>query len=76
MMTTFYSVGELLSLLEKSGFKDFSLMQTIFQGPGEIDDIEPVKKGYGEGSFVVIKGLKPLDGKKLRCAGKWGVDET
>lgn len=53
---TFYSVPELTGHLENSGFSDFEFNQTVFmeeQPSGAI-----VRKGYGEGSFVVIKGVK------------------
>ncbi|MFZ5996999.1 MAG: class I SAM-dependent methyltransferase [Nitrospirota bacterium] len=55
---TFYSVGELIVLLEQAEFKDFRFTQTIFHPLAEIKEVEPVKEGYGEGSFVVIKGVK------------------
>ena len=55
---TFYSVDEVISYLKKAGFKDFALVQTIFKDLREIDGIQPVKEGYGEGSFVVVRGLK------------------
>lgn len=54
----FYSVGELLTLCEQAGFKDFRFTQTIFHHLAEIKEIEPVKEGHGEGSFVVIKAVK------------------
>lgn len=55
---TFYSVDEVVSYLEKTSFKDFNFTQTIFHNLTEIRDIEPIKKGYGEGSFVVIRAIK------------------
>ncbi|HEY49989.1 MAG TPA: methyltransferase domain-containing protein [Dehalococcoidia bacterium] len=54
-VATFYSVEEVVSMLEKSGFQDFNFAQTIFRDLTEISDIEPVKAGYGEGSFVVVE---------------------
>jgi len=54
-VATFYSVDEVVSRLKRAGFKDFSFTQTIFHNLKEIKDVEPVKGGYGEGSFVVIK---------------------
>ncbi|MGB9636357.1 MAG: class I SAM-dependent methyltransferase [Thermoplasmata archaeon] len=54
----FYSVGELVTLLEQAGFKDFRLTQTIFHHPAEIKEIEPVKEGHGEGLFVVVRAVK------------------
>jgi len=55
---TFYSVEETISYLKKAGFNDLCFAQTIFQKLSEIEDIEPVREGYGEGSFVVIKATK------------------
>ncbi len=59
-LATFYSVDEVVSFLKKVGFGDLSFTQTIFHNPADIKELEPVKEGYGEGSFVVIKALKPL----------------
>jgi ubiquinone/menaquinone biosynthesis C-methylase UbiE len=55
---TFYSVDEVVSHLKKEGFKDFNFIQTIFHNLKEIRDIEPIKEGYGEGSFVVVRAIK------------------
>ena len=52
----FYRVREVLDYLKKTGFGDFEFKQTIFEG--DDDKLQPVKKGYGEGSFVIIKALK------------------
>lgn len=57
-VATFYSVNEIASQLKKIGFKRFNFAQTIFQDLTQITDIEPVKAGYGEGSFVVVRALK------------------
>jgi ubiquinone/menaquinone biosynthesis C-methylase UbiE len=57
-IATFYSVEEVVSYLKKSGFQNFSFTQTIFHNLIEIEGIEPVKEGYGEGSFVVIRAVK------------------
>lgn len=54
--TKFYSVEELVSYLRKTGFSDFKFRQTIFDQ--RKDELQPVKEGYGEGSFVVIKSAK------------------
>jgi ubiquinone/menaquinone biosynthesis C-methylase UbiE len=55
---TFYSVEEVVAYLKKAGFKDFNFKQTLFRTLTDIRDIEPVKEGYGEGSFVVVKATK------------------
>ena len=54
----FFSTEELLELLKKVGFRKFEIVQTLFHRLDEIKEIEPVKPGYGEGSFVVIKAVK------------------
>jgi len=57
-IATFYTVDEVASNLKKIGFKNFNFTQTIFHNLDEIKDIEPIKEGYGEGSFVVIRAIK------------------
>jgi ubiquinone/menaquinone biosynthesis C-methylase UbiE len=60
MIATFYSVDEVVSFLEKTGFGDCTFKQTIFHSLREIRAVEPVKEGYGEGSFVVVSARKKL----------------
>ena len=55
---TFYSTREVIHYLENTGFTDFKINQTIFKSLDSIDKIEPVKQGYGKGSFIVIKAGK------------------
>jgi len=55
---TFYSIFEVLKELKKAGFRNFDYTQTIFNPLTEINETEPVKTGYGEGSFVVIRAVK------------------
>lgn len=55
---TFYSTGEVVGFLEEAGFSKFSFTQTIFHSLAEVKAIEPVRKGYGYGSFVVVKAVK------------------
>jgi ubiquinone/menaquinone biosynthesis C-methylase UbiE len=57
-IANFYSVDEVVSYLKKTGFKDFTFVQTIFHNLAELKEIEPTKEGYGQGSFVVIKATK------------------
>ena len=54
----FHSVEEVLLALTKAGFSDFTLAETVFKPVAEIQAIEPVKEGYGEGGFVVIRAMK------------------
>jgi len=56
-VATFYAVDEVVFHLENAGFMRFTFTQTIFHSLREISEVEPVKAGYGEGSFVVIKGV-------------------
>ena len=55
---TFYSVEEVLEIMRQTGFDDFSFRQTIFRNLSEITEHEDTKSGYGQGSFVVIRGKK------------------
>lgn len=55
---TFYSAEEVLEIMKKTGFDDFSFRQTIFHNLSKITKHETIKSGYGEGSFVVIRGKK------------------
>ena len=54
----FYSVDEVIFHLKKSCFKNFQIGQTLFNPLKDVNNIQPVKKGYGDGSFVVISALK------------------
>jgi len=58
-IATFYSVDEVISYLKKVGFRNLAFTQTIFHNLDEIKEVEPIKEGYGEGSFVVVRGMKP-----------------
>jgi len=55
---SFYSTDKVVSLMTDSGFGNFAFTQTIFRDLKNIDHTEVVKDGYGEGSFVVIRGEK------------------
>jgi len=50
----FFSVPEIIKLLEKTGFNQFDFHQTIFSPVNEIKTVETVESGYGKGGFVVI----------------------
>lgn len=54
----FYSAKEITLYLQNAGFSDFHYRQTIFSYQNET--IQPVKPGFGRGSFVVIKGIKTV----------------
>jgi len=55
---TFFSVGEMVEHMDHAGFRDLTFKQTIFGTLAETAEDEPVKSGYGEGSFAVIRGRK------------------
>lgn len=57
----FYSTEEVIEMLSKFDFCDFEFYQTIFDLPQNIKEVEPVKKGYGEGGFVVIAATNKYD---------------
>lgn len=58
-IATFYSVDEVISYLKKTGFINMKFTQTIFHPLSEIKNLEPIKTGYGKGSYVVVKAQKP-----------------
>lgn len=54
----FYSTEKVISELRLAEFRHFKFCQTLFKPLSEIDEFEPAKDGYGEGSFVVIQAKK------------------
>ena len=54
----FYGVDEVIAHLGQAGFHDFSCRQTLYSGLAAITAAEPVRAGYGQGSFVVVRGQK------------------
>lgn len=54
----FYSVNEVIGLLKETKFKNLVFNQTLFHNLDEITEVEEIKKGYGEGSFVVVRATK------------------
>ncbi len=65
---TFYSTQELVKHMERAGFGKFAFTQTIFRTLNKIRDIEPTIAGFGRGSFVVVRGIKPVCGPSERAA--------
>ena len=55
---TFYSAAEVKDMLVEAGFTSTSYIQTIFKDPREMTEIEPVKEGFGEGVFCIVKAVK------------------
>lgn len=56
----FLSVNEVVHHLKQAGFRDFVFRQTIFQNSEKMKEADPVRSGYGEGSFVVVRAKKPF----------------
>jgi ubiquinone/menaquinone biosynthesis C-methylase UbiE len=54
----FYSVEDVKKAMFNAGFDDFTYRQTLFRDLPSIKAQEEVRKGYGGGGFVVIKGKK------------------
>lgn len=54
--THFHSTEELTAILQQSGFQNFQYWQTLTSL--NENEIEKPEKGYGQGSFVVIKSNK------------------
>jgi putative nucleotidyltransferase with HDIG domain len=55
----FLGTAELFRLLESAGFVDLETRQTVFTHPDRMPTPDPVRPGFGQGSFVVIRGHKP-----------------
>ncbi|MEA2071218.1 MAG: class I SAM-dependent methyltransferase [Asgard group archaeon] len=55
---TFYSTEEVLRLLADHHFTNTEIIQTVFGSLSDIQSVQPFKKGFGEGGFVVIKAEK------------------
>ena len=55
---TFFSTDEVIFYLSQAGFGEFVFRQTIFRDPAQMKETDPAKPGYGEGSFVVVRGRK------------------
>ena len=55
---SFFSAKDVMSLLEKEGFKNPEIIQTVFGDVSKIEEIQDFKKGSGLGGFVVIKAEK------------------
>ena len=58
---TFYSANEVEQLLIDAGFIEPVWVQTLSKTLDEINDIEPLHAGYGQGAFVTVKANRPYD---------------
>jgi ubiquinone/menaquinone biosynthesis C-methylase UbiE len=56
----FIKVNRLLGWLKKESCQKLSIYQTLFNIPKDITDIQPYKKGFGAGGFVVIEAQKAV----------------
>ena len=54
----FFSTKEVVKLIDEAGFRKIEFRQTIFSPLDKINKVNIVKKGYGEGSFIVIRAQK------------------
>jgi SAM-dependent methyltransferase len=52
---TFFSATEVDCLLADSGFQARTWVQTLHRPLLEVDEIEAVRPGYGDGAFVVVR---------------------
>jgi ubiquinone/menaquinone biosynthesis C-methylase UbiE len=64
----FFSVKEIVELIETNGFLINSIFQTLTKK--NIKAIEQPLKGYEKGSFIVIKGNKKAHNKKYSAFGR------
>ncbi len=55
---TFYSAPEVEKLLNETGFFDQTWGQTLSKPPSEIQEIEPLRDGLGDGAFVVVRATR------------------
>ncbi len=54
----FFGTEELFGILKNTGFEIENTYQTVFGNLNEINTIQEVLTGYGQGSFVIIKAKK------------------
>ncbi len=57
----FYSFAEIRKKLAEVGFENTKVWQTLFKPFSEITEPEPVKEGFGAGSFLVIRAEKRMN---------------
>ena len=55
---TFYSADEVEQLLRDTGFTKPVWVQTLSKTLDETREIEPLRAGYGQGAFVVVKACR------------------
>jgi ubiquinone/menaquinone biosynthesis C-methylase UbiE len=57
---SFYSVEEIRKELERAGFAGFDYLQVILPEDANENLMPEIKRGYGEGSFVVLRAQKQV----------------
>ncbi len=55
---TFFSADEVRDLLRDTGFTEPVWVQTLSKTLDETREIEPLRAGYGQGAFVVVKACR------------------
>ena len=55
---TFYAADEVEQLLRDTGFTEPVWVQTLSKTLHETREIEPLRAGYGQGAFVVVKACR------------------
>lgn len=55
---TFFSAGEVDELLSETGFGECVWRQTLTKSLAEATAVEPPRPGFGEGAFVVVRGVR------------------
>lgn len=54
---TFYSSEDIIALLKKANFTIPDIKQTVYSNK-KVNEMSLIERGYGQGSFVVIKAIK------------------
>lgn len=63
-IATFLSTPEVIRHLGDAGFREFEIRQTVSRDPGAMATVEEPQEGYGVGSFVAVKGVRPVDSSR------------
>jgi SAM-dependent methyltransferase len=57
----FFSATEVMTLMTTAGFTDLECRQTLFGHPDGMQQPDRVESGFGQGAFVVVRGIKAPD---------------
>ena len=55
---SFFTVKDVSDMLKENGFVRITYYQTLFDFPHKIASVEAPRRGFGNGSFVVISAIK------------------